>query len=288
MRRAHTRPDRRLSYRRPGLGTPVSDGESRRRDPPRFLGVRRKGSPGRRPWQRRLWSGLRRVESRRVDGRRLGGRGGHWRHRIRRRLRLWVGSRRRLGIGIGRWRNCRGRKLRQEEQRVEIALRVLDAPNAHVDERHRQRRLAARPDRADRFALDDRRTSRDLERAQVEQGDGESARCQERQRLAPVGNGSGERHGGVDRRPHGRSRGGPDVDAPVLPGRLRIRVVEVERPQHRAFDRPRPGPSCCRRDERCQCQAEDEARAQSSRVLSLLQTESHGTCSLGCCQIGLQ
>ena len=51
---------------------------------------------------------------------------------------------------------------------------------------------------------------------------------------------SGERDHAVGRRHDFRARRSAEVDAAVLPGGVRLRTVERERPQHRPVDGPRP------------------------------------------------
>ena len=164
----------------------------------------------------------------------------------RRRCRRSRGCRRSDRCRCGRRRRRRdrsrrrGRARRQEAERVDIALVLRGDPDTEVDVGLRQLGVATRPDGADDSPLRERSTLLDRDRAEVRERDGIAVERRDRDALAGRRNGAGEgddaRRGREDRRPCLAA----DVDAAVLPGRVRVRGVERERLQHRAVDRPRP------------------------------------------------
>jgi hypothetical protein len=202
----------------------------------RLRRARPERTSGSRLRQRQPRPRLRRRDSRWLDGRGLGGRSGHGRHPYDGGLRHRCG----LALRLWRGRSDRRRHCWQEQQRIDVALGILHAPHAHVDERLGEIGLAGRADRADALALGDARAAPNREGAEMQQRDREPVAGQQGQRLPAVRNGAGERDGRVDRCPHRRARCGADVDAAVLPWGLRIRVGEIEWPQNGPRDRPRP------------------------------------------------
>ena len=182
---------------------------------------------------RRLLAGRHR---RRLDGRR------RCRHGCRRRCGSCCRRRRRRRFGR---RDGSGRRLRcdarQERERIEVAVVVGIRPDAEVDVRDGQLRRAARADGADRVPLPDRRALRDRHRTEMGEGHGERVPGQDRDRLAAGGNAAGERDDARCRSDDRRAGGAADVDAAVLPARVRMRGIEHERCEHGPGHRPRPG-----------------------------------------------
>jgi hypothetical protein len=78
----------------------------------------------------------------------------------------------------------------------------------------------------------------------VDEGRRVAERRLDRDGLAATRNGSGERDDAARGREHVRASRGSEVHATVLPGRIRMRMVERERTKDRAVDRP--GPRLCR------------------------------------------
>lgn len=189
---------------------------------------RRQGRLRRGIWglRRRCWVGLR-------HGGRLGG-------RSRRRNRHRLGSH-----GHGRWRRRRRRRrsrhsLRQQRERIDVALFVTCHANAQVDVRHVELRRSVRPDRPDRRRLVDACAGTKRQRAEVRQRDGVSVARPDAERQPVSGRRSRERDDSSGRRDN-RAAGGPaDVDATALAGGIRMRTVERERPQDCPAGRPRP------------------------------------------------
>jgi hypothetical protein len=152
----------------------------------------------------------------------------------RRRRRLCRHRRRRLGRG-------RGSELprRQQAQRVDVAVLVGGDADAEMDVGLGVLRLGARPDRPDRVALGDHQALVDEQRAQLGVRHREAVRSPDRDHAPVAGHRPGERdhtrggspHRGVDRR--------PDVDAAVLPARIRVGAV-AEWPDDQAVDGPQP------------------------------------------------
>ena len=217
-----------------------------------------------------------RSQRRRIRGadelrdRPLRSRWSRWGHAGRRRHR----SGRRVGRGGLDRRRGRDCRRGQKEHRVEVALRIVDSADAEVDERLTDRGPRTRADAADHVALGDRRPLDDVERAEVQQGDRQSLRRQQRERLTAGRDGPRERDRGVDRRTYGRAHGGADRDAAVLAGRLRVQLVEDVGLQDRSLDRPRPRAGQGRQGQGNRRGEHDE---QSDVSLSVLQTTIQGT-----------
>jgi hypothetical protein len=231
------------------LGVGDFDGCARRRTPrhPRCRrgGRRRNGRRGDRGGRPHRHGDRRgdRHEQRRGGSRRNRARG---RRRVRREQNGWRGyGRRRSRFDRRRRRAALGRRLclrpgGQHGQWIEVALILRGDPQAQMDVRLRELRVAARSDRADRVPLadrcallrDDRAEVRERHRVTVGRRDGEGfARRWDR---------AGERDRPRGGRQHGVTRLGTDVDPTVLPGRVRAPGVEHERLQNGAVDRPRP------------------------------------------------
>jgi hypothetical protein len=217
--------------------------------------------------------------SRRAGGRnrdRDHSRGGGGRLRgLARRADGSLGHRRRLGrrrrslaggfLGGGRRRDRRRRRrvgrpgrraFGQEEQRIEVSLRVVGPPNPEMDVRHVVLGLATRPDGADVLGLADGVAAPNGDRPEMRQRHRQTVRGLNRQALAADGDASGIRDRSGSRRGHVCARGCADVDAPMLTRRIGV-ATEHERLEHRPVDRPRPRSGRRRRDE---CQDDDQDR----------------------------
>jgi hypothetical protein len=271
-------------------------------------GVRARGC--RRP--RRLWIGgcrrsgrprnLDRRSSRsrsrsRVALRRLGRRLGpvDWwscvgRRRNSVRIRRDRGRRRRLRRGrrrIGR-RSDRSRRRsrrrcehprRQEQERVDVAVRVGGDTHAHVDVRDRCLRPAP-GSRSDRLALAHGRATRDADRADSDERDGIPVLRADAEGETAAGYRARERHRPADRREHGHARRRADVDAAVLPAGICVRLVVGEAAQHGTVGRPYPRRRGGDGDEqhehergRKQEPTQQESRHENAPLLSTLRTK---------------
>ena len=193
---------------------------------------------------------MRNVRARRTGPRRT--RHSRRRHARRRRSRCHRrrGSRRRRGLA-GRWLRSRARLHdRQERERIDVALLVASSADAEMDVGHRQLVVARRTNRADDLPFRDGLSTPNRVRAQVHERDRVPVRRLDRDGLALVRDSSGEgdrprgRRGDLD--PRWRS----DVDATVLPGVVRMALVEREKRQHRPVDGPAPAERRRRNDER--------------------------------------
>ena len=216
------------------------------------------------PWTRprRHRSNLsptRRVRPRVRPGDRRGGHDGI--HRRRRGLRgdgdrrsaprRRRGCRRRATADVaGRLDGAARARLRQEAQRVEVALLVGGFADSEVDIGHVQLRDAARTDGADLIAFPYSLATPDAERTEVHEGHRVAVRSPERHGLAAAGNASGERDGpGGGRGDRGACRGA-DVDPAVLAAGVRVTRVERERRQYRSRHGPGPAERRSRDDQR--------------------------------------
>jgi hypothetical protein len=227
-----------------------------------FAGVRPRGI-GRRPappgstlrqgrWRnvrrgrRRSCRACRRLEPLRGAGGRLGG------------------SRLGSGPGVG----SAGLAGRKQGQRIDISVRLGGESNSEVDGGHAGFRTGELG-RSDRVPL--------LERSACAHGQG--AQVQERDRIAVFGpqgdrpsaawNRSCERDHTRNRCEHVLSRNRRDVDAPMLPGPVRV-AVDVERPEDGTGDRPAPGR--CRGGRRERPDGRHQNRPTAASVVS---SENH-------------
>ena len=169
---------------------------------------------------------------RRVASCGCGGLGG----RRRRRRRLHFGH----GHGLGRRRRRCREARRQQRQRIDVALLVRGQPDSEVDVRLRQVDRPARADGADSRSFVDVRPARDADGAEMHERGRVTGRRLNRHGLAALRHRPGERdHAarGCGDLCAGRSA---EVDATMLPGGVRARTVERERPQHRPVNGPRP------------------------------------------------
>jgi hypothetical protein len=150
-------------------------------------------------------------------------------------------GRRRRGVPAGRRRRDRAR-LRggQEQQRVDVALCVCGLPDAQVDVRGRQLRLAARVDRTHGVAFVHRNPAPDRIRAEMHERDRVSVERLDRHRLAAHRHGSGIRDRAGRRSDNRGPDGRADVDSAMLPGSVGVHAVERECRQHRPGHGPAP------------------------------------------------
>jgi hypothetical protein len=105
---------------------------------------------------------------------------------------------------------------------------------------------SARADAAHDRGLADDRATLHTDRAEMDERDRVAERRLDGDRLPAVRHGAGERHHSLRGREHRRAGFRSDVEPAVLPGSVRVRSIEGERPQDRAVDRP--GPRLCCRD----------------------------------------
>jgi hypothetical protein len=166
---------------------------------------------------------------------------GGWRrtHHGRRRRRRH-GHRRRRGLRRRRLRGWRRLHRRwQEEERVEVSLRVGGPAHAEVHVRHRVLGRAARADGADGGPFDDRRTPFDRQRSEMQQRHGVAVGRLDRDRAAACRHCPGERDEARGRRGHGGAQRRADVDAAVEAAGIGV-GAEAEPLQHRPLNRPGP------------------------------------------------
>ncbi len=123
-------------------------------------------------------------------------------------------------------RACGRRAVRQEGQRIDVALRIRGDPDAQVHVWLRHLGVATRPDRSDRVPLGDRRPSDDAQRAEMRQRHGVAARRCDRDTRAGARDRSRERHRARGGRDDGGTRLAPEIDTTVLPRVVRMPGVE--------------------------------------------------------------
>jgi hypothetical protein len=224
-----------------------------RRDRRPGLGGHGRGGRG----DRHLGCGHRRLGNRRRKG--GGGNGGSARRRGRRHGLLdGRGPGRRHVLG---WRG----PGRQERQRVDIALVVSGRTHAEVHEWLRRSHDSARTNRADHRALAYLRSSRHADRAEMYERHRVAERCLDRDGPPSGRNRPGKRDDTACRCEHIRSRRCSEVDTAMLTRRVRVGMVERERPQDRPVDRPRP-----RLRRRRQRQCTQHRKNESSMHIALL------------------
>jgi len=132
------------------------------------------------------------------------------------------------------------RGLRQQRERVDVALLVRGNPNAEMDVRLGPLGLPARSDRRDGSAFGDRVALANGEPAQVLERDCVAVGGSDRKRLPSSWNRARERHRARGRRSHRSTEVARNVDAAVLAGRIGV-APQDERLQHLSLDRPGPG-----------------------------------------------
>ncbi len=222
--------------------------------------------------------GRHRVVARRWSRRRLG------RRRRRQRLRRGGSRGRRQRRSRGHRRDRR-RERRQEAEGIEVALVVRVHADAEVNVRNVELGRPARPDRPDRRALRDDGALRDVDRAEMRERDGERVGRKDRDALSARGHRPGERDLPGRRRDDGRARRGTDVDAAVLPTRVRVRRIERERREHRAGHGPRPRTRCRDAYQRQRTYHHHDRPHDDSLLLSGWKTRRvDASEGVGCCQ----
>ena len=184
-------------------------------------------------------------------------------HRSFRRHRS--GHRRRHGrlsgrLGLGRPSGSL-EALGQQQERVEVAVRIRGQANTEVDVGLRALRVSARSDRAHDFAFADGRPDSDRDRPQVDERDRVPVLGADRQAAALVWNLARERDDPAHRSAHVGARRRADVDSAVLPASVGV-VTGDEGPQHGAVDGPAPPGSARDEGERGE-QGDGDAVAQS-------------------------
>ncbi len=234
------------------------DGERRDR--------RRRARDGRRR-DLRSWSGRGRGRHDRRIRSRSGRRQRRWRDRRRsgassrhdeRRQRV-VGRR---GDRCGALRSSR----RQEAGWIEVPLFVRVEPDAEMDVRLAHLGVAARSDCPDAVAFGDCRALLNGDRPEVGERHVVPVGRLDRDRLAARRHRARERHDSRSRSEHRRTRIAADVEAAMLPRRVRLRAVEGERLEHRAVGRPRP-----RARRGCENERDREHEQESSHGTSPLE-----------------
>ncbi|HEX3805308.1 MAG TPA: hypothetical protein VHV52_00865 [Gaiellaceae bacterium] len=116
----------------------------------------------------------------------------------------------------------------------------------------------ARADRADGDALADDCALQDRDGAEVRDRDRVPVGRRDRHRLARVRDRAGERHRAALGCGHRRAERPGDVDAAMLPARVRMRLVEIELLEDVAARGPCPGLRQGRGDERGQGRKEEQ------------------------------
>jgi hypothetical protein len=191
--------------------------------------------------------------------------------RARRRLKLLHGAGRRLGgsrLGSGLGVGSAGLPGRKQGQRIDISVRLGGEPNSEVeggDAHFRTGELG----RSDHVPLLQRSACAHGDGAQVQERDRIAVLGPQRDRPPAAGNRSCESDHTRNRCEHLLSRRRRDVDAPMLPGPVRV-GVDVERPQDRAGDGPAPGR--CRGGRRERADGRDQQRTAAASVVS---SENH-------------
>ena len=170
-------------------------------------------------------------------GRRRSGRRRRW----RRRRELDQCGRRcddRRRRGRSRW----WRERRQEAERIEVTLRLGGRADAEMEIRLIEVGRTARADGAESGALGHGVVLLHRVRAEMRQRHRQPVGGLDRHRLAARRHRPRVADNTARRRKHGYARcRGADVDAAVLPARVRMRGIEREALEYRAGDRPRPG-----------------------------------------------
>jgi hypothetical protein len=215
-----------------------------------------------------------------------GGRGlGCWSRRCRLDGPGGVGNGRR-GRLCGR-RGRRRRARRQQGERIDIALRIARHARAEVHVRIREPDHAARPDGPDDRPFPDECTSRHADRPQVDERRGVPERRLDRHGLPAGRDRPGEGHDSLGGGEHRAAAGSAEIDAAVLAARVRVRMVERKRPQHRAVDGPRPGAGAGDGE---RTGAKDQDRKSPHRFLLVASFENNAdrTKAGVCCQYWLQ
>ena len=213
--------------------------------------------------------------------------GCHRRRRLSRRCRRGRGGRlghRRGSLRLRRF-NCRRRSDlcdrrrprrrraagRQQGQGIDVALRIARHAQAEVHVRLRQFDDTARADRPHHRRFSHERAARHPDGAEVDERGRVPERRLDRHRLPAGRHRPGKGHHTLRGGEHRAAAGRAKVDAAVLAACVRMRVVEQERPQHRAVDRPRPG-ARIGDGERTRADGQDRKSPHYSSSLPILRT----------------
>jgi hypothetical protein len=187
-------------------------------------------------------------------------------------MRCSVHCRRSVGHGrTGRRVAEAGNARRQQGQRIDVALRIARRARAEIDVGLRQVDHAARPDGPDDRAFRHERPAHDPDRPEVDERGCVAGRRLDRHRLAPVRHRASERDHSALRGVYWAAARSAQIDAAMLAARVRVRVVEHKRPQHRTVDGPRPGAGIGDR-EHTRANDQDRKSPHSSSLLPILRT----------------
>ena len=175
--------------------------------------------------------------------------GSAWRRRGRGRCRNGRGrcgrsagrSRRRCRCDGWSGRRSRGRsnRRREEQQRIDVAVRILGVPDAKVDVWDVVLDLSGRTDRADDRLLAHGLAAPNVRRTEMRQSDGVPVGRLDRHDSAACRHGAGERDGAGRGRKDGLAGPSADIDSAVLARGVRV-VAEDEFLEYRTFDGPGP------------------------------------------------
>jgi hypothetical protein len=178
-------------------------------------------------------------------------------HYVAGRRRLRIGDRLRVRARVRlHSRRCRRRRRfrrllrpgarrfprRQEPERVDVALWIVDCTDPEVDIRDVELGFPARPDTADRISLGHRGAAPHRDRAEMDERDRPPVGGADRERQAARRHGAREAHDAGRGRENRRAARAPDVDAPMLSCRVWMPPVEREAAQHRPVGWPGPRP----------------------------------------------
>jgi hypothetical protein len=139
--------------------------------------------------------------------------------------------------------------MRQQAQRVDVAVRLRGDADAEVHVRCRGHVVGALADGADGRSLGKLRAAGDHDGAELEQGDRVAVGSLDRECAPAARHGADEGDQAGGRRDNRSADGRADVDAAVLAARVGVRAEE-ERAQHGTLDRPRPRRGSRSRDKR--------------------------------------
>ena len=214
-----------------------------------------------------------------------GGCGSAWRRRGRGRCRNGRGrcgrsagrSRRRCRCDGWNGRRSRGRsnRRRQEQQRIDVAVRILGAPDAEVDVWYVVLDLSGRTDRADDRLLAHGLAAPNARRTEMRQSDGVPVGRLDRHDFAAYRHGAGERDGAGRGRKDGLAGPSADVDSAVLARGVRV-VAEDEFLEYRTLDGPGPR-SRGRRDHEGRGERGDQGSTHLLLLVVLFANRAHNT-----------
>lgn len=162
---------------------------------------------------------------------------------------------------------------RQEQQGIQVAVRLGAPPHAEIDVGLRQFGDSTRPDGSDEGSLGHGVAAPHRDRAEMHERDRVAVRRLDRDRPAAHRHGAREGDDPGRRGEHGCARRSADVDSAVLARRVRI-VAEQKRSQHGALHRPRPAQSGSGHGQRSSdCSADEQSnRHRAPPSLSDMET----------------